>query len=122
MITTWLIGLMIRVSLLLAVGYLVARLLERKSAAMAHRALVMTLACTSMFPLILFTAPGWQWTQPAWMAFPFFEVETTPAAWIKQMDHTNVEQSPLQIDEHALESGGFPAFDLKSLFSDGPES
>ncbi|MEJ7594034.1 MAG: hypothetical protein WKF77_21040 [Planctomycetaceae bacterium] len=45
MFTTELLSLMIRVSLLLAVGNLVARLLERKSAAMAHRVLVMTLAC-----------------------------------------------------------------------------
>ncbi len=108
MFTTELLGLAIRVSLLLAAGYLVARMLERKSATMAHRALVMTLACTLMFPLILFTAPGWQWTQPAWMAFSFFEVETTPAAGTSKWITRTSSSRPYRLTKTHWNLVGFP--------------
>jgi|GEM_PF-1828473 len=122
MFTAELLSLAIRVSLLLAAGYLPARLLERKSAAMAHRALVMTLACTLMLPLIVMTVPGWQWTQPTWMSIALIKVENTPAAGTAQVDRTKVDPSPVEIGENASESGGFPAFDLKSLITDSFES
>ena len=122
MFTTELLNLVIRVSVLLAAGYLAARLLERKSAAMAHGTLVMTLACTLMLPLIVMTVPGWQWTQPGWMAIAFVEVENTSAVETAQVDRTNIDRSPVQIGDNVSESDEFPPFHLKPLFSDSRES
>ena len=50
----------------MAAGYFAARLLTWKSAAIAHRVLVTTLACLAM-PLILIMVPGWKWIPPTWM-------------------------------------------------------
>lgn len=122
MFTLELLSLMIRVSLLLAVGYLVARLLEWKSAAMAHRVLVMTLACTLMLPLIVMTMPGWRWTQPAWMTISSIEVENTSAVGTAQVDRTNVDQLPIHSDENAYESAGIHAVDRNPSVTDSFES
>ena len=110
MFTTELLSLVIRVSLLLAAGYLLARILEWKSAAIAHRVLVMTLACTLALPLIAITMPGWQWTQPTWIAFSSIDIENSPARapYIEQKD---VNGLPVRIDEHTVEPDAITSVD-----------
>ena len=104
MFTAELLSLAIRVSVLLVAGCLAARLLERKSAAMAHRALVMTLACTLLLPLIVKTVPVWQLTQPAWMAFSVTAVENTSSDETAEVDSTNFDRLPVRFDENASEA------------------
>jgi len=89
---------------------------------MAHRALVMTLACTLMLPLIVMTMPGWQWAQPEWISIVLIEAENTSAVGTAQVDRTNVDQLPVQSGDNASESDEFLAFDLKPSVSDSRES
>ena len=75
-----LVDWVIRASLLLAVGLLIARILEFRSATMAHRSLVATIACVLMLPIAAGMLPTWNWVTPAWMSIGSDAVKVSPLA------------------------------------------
>ena len=68
-LTTWLI----RGTLLLLIGYLIGKVLQTRSAAMAHRILLVTLFAASVLPLLVWGLPKWDLNKPQWAS-------TAPAA------------------------------------------
>lgn len=54
----------LRATLLVAVSLLIARLVERRSAAAAHRVLIATFACALLLPVVAMVVPAWQCTLP----------------------------------------------------------
>jgi beta-lactamase regulating signal transducer with metallopeptidase domain len=58
----------LRVSVLLLVGYVAARLQAVRSAIGAHRVLVATLISVVAFPLMTVAVPGWQIQKPGWLS------------------------------------------------------
>lgn len=57
----------VRASLLLAVAWPVVKLMERRSATVAHRLLAVLFLCMLIvLPVTMATAPGWRWTVPLW--------------------------------------------------------
>ena len=63
-LTMWLV----RGSLLLLIGLLSARVLQTRSAAMAHRILLVTLFTAAVLPLMVWGLPTWNVIKPNWAA------------------------------------------------------
>ena len=73
MLSTELLGIVWRASLLMAFGLMAACIVERRSAILAHRILAVTGLCLVLLPIVSQVGPNWEWTGPAWL------VGTAPA-------------------------------------------
>ncbi|MFO0940732.1 MAG: M56 family metallopeptidase [Pirellulales bacterium] len=62
------VGLTIRATVIMAIGLIAARLIERRSAVLAHRILAMTAICVLVLPVANFFGPRLEIWWPDWMA------------------------------------------------------
>ena len=60
---------LIRAAVLLVIGWILARAMEKRSAATAHRLLVLTFAGCLLLPLLMLYSPSWKWHVPALLDF-----------------------------------------------------
>jgi len=67
MFSIMLFGWLVRASILLTIGWLVARWIETRSAAAAHRLLVIVFAGCALIPVAMALSPTWQWRSPSWL-------------------------------------------------------
>lgn len=84
MLTTDVLGCILRVTLILGLGWLAARLMERRSSTTAHRVLIVAGLCALLLPLVTAFVPTWEWTIPVELARSF------PGE-----QHDNQSQTPL---------------------------
>ena len=89
----------IRASILLTVGWLVARWIERRSATAAHRVLVVTFAGCLLIPVVMSLSPTWHWHSPEWLGFVAEPIETeVDASADLEMEVTFDSRDSNQID------------------------
>ena len=66
MLTSELLELLFRATLLMVAGLMAARLAERRSATISHRVLAATGFCVVLLPIMSHWGPRWEWTRPTW--------------------------------------------------------
>lgn len=64
MTTIDLVDCLLRVTVILIIGWLTARLMERGSPTTAHRVLVVSVLCSLLLPLVTAIVPDWHWDLP----------------------------------------------------------
>ena len=64
MTTIDLVDCLLRVTVILIIGWLTARLMERRSPTTAHRVLVVAVLCSLLLPLVTAIVPDWHWDLP----------------------------------------------------------
>ena len=108
-----LLSWLIRASILLAVGLLVARWIEKKSATAAHHILVVTCTGCLLIPVVMSLSPAWQWHSPEWLGLMSAPAEA-------EMDGSTDSETELAFDNgpsmqfdfaNPLPLNGRPPFD-----------
>jgi len=89
-----LLGWFVRASILLAIGWLVARWIERRSATVAHRMLVIAFAGCLLIPIAMAWSPTWQWHSPAWLGVTPTPSSIQTVAVVKPDIQTAKDESP----------------------------